>query len=132
MRFQLTSAIALIGLLGLPAGASAHEVKTRACGQVAFTPDSEDLAANIRATGLTCGLARDFVRDSEGRPDASFRGFRCRTPRSPIPRDFPTSATAAWAPGTSSGGDATDLSRGNGRKPLQAGSGAKSRATIAA
>ena len=78
MRFQLTSAIALIGLLGLPAGASAHEVKTRACGQVALTPDSEDLAANIRATGLTCGLARDFVRDSEGRPDASFRGFRCR------------------------------------------------------
>jgi hypothetical protein len=33
--------------------------------------------AGIRATGLTCGLARDFIRDSAGRPGARFRGFAC-------------------------------------------------------
>ena len=79
MRSKIVSAVVLAGLLGLPSGAAAHEVKTRACGQVGFTPDSEDMAADIRATGITCGIARDFVRDSSGRPGERFRGFRCRS-----------------------------------------------------
>jgi hypothetical protein len=33
--------------------------------------------AGIRATGMTCGLARDFIRDSAGRPGARLRGFAC-------------------------------------------------------
>src|SRR4028119_1851979 len=82
MGSRLLSASVLTGLLGLPSGALAHEAQTRSCGQIGFTPDSDDVAANIRAPGLTCGLARDFVRDSEGRPGDTFRGFRCR--RTPV------------------------------------------------
>ena len=78
MGSKMISAVVLAGLLGLPSAAMAHEPKTRSCGQVAFTPNSDDMAASIRATGLTCGLARDFVRDSKGRPGDRFRGFRCR------------------------------------------------------
>ena len=85
----LLSAIVLTGLLGLPSGALAHETKTRSCGQIGFTPDSDDVAANIRATGLTCGLARDFVRDSEGRPGDTFRGFRCRRTAVANPQGLP-------------------------------------------
>ena len=89
MGSKMLSAIALAGVLGLPSTAIAHEPKTRACGQVAFTPDSEDMAARIRATGLTCGLARDFVRDSSGRPGERFRGFRCRSTRVDNPETLP-------------------------------------------
>ena len=77
MISKLIPAIAVAGLLAVPPAVGAHQPTTRACGQVAFTPNSDDVAARIRATGLTCGLARDFVRDSKGRPGDRFRGFRC-------------------------------------------------------
>ncbi len=89
MNSRILSAIVLAGVLGLPSAAVAHEPKTRACGQIAFTADSEDMAANIRATGLTCGLARDFVRDSSGRPGDRFRGFRCRSTQVDNPDALP-------------------------------------------
>ncbi len=89
MGSKMISVVVLAGLLGLPSAAMAHEPKTRSCGQVAFTPNSDDLAANIRATGLTCGLARDFVRDSQGRPGERFLGFRCRSTEVPNPEGLP-------------------------------------------
>ena len=63
--------------VGAPATGASSAASTKKCTQVAFTPNSDDTAAEIRATGLTCGLARDFVRDSEGRPGKRFRGFAC-------------------------------------------------------
>lgn len=89
MGSKMLSAVARAGLLSLPSAAIAHEPKTRSCGQVAFTPDSDDVAANIRATGLTCGLARDFVRDSSGRPEERFRGFRCTSTEVENPEGLP-------------------------------------------
>ena len=81
MKSTFASAVALVVLLSLAPTALARDPSavTRRCGQVAFTPNSEDVASHIRATGLTCGLARDFVRDSRGRPGPRFRGFRCRS-----------------------------------------------------
>jgi hypothetical protein len=73
----MLAAGALLAPLGAAAQPAAAGTATRACGQIGFTPGSDDVAARIRATGLTCGLARDFVRDSEGRPGARFRGLRC-------------------------------------------------------
>ena len=89
MGSKLISAFVLAGLLAVPAPAMAHEVRTKSCGQVAFTPNSDDVASNIRATGLTCGLARDFVRDSAGRPGERFRGFRCVRTRVDNPEGLP-------------------------------------------
>lgn len=73
-------ALVVAGALGPVSQAEAGDERaqaSRTCAQVAFTPNSDDVASGIRARGLTCGLARDFVRDSEGRPGARFRGFRC-------------------------------------------------------
>ena len=68
---------ALLLAATLVATASAGSGTTRKCASVPFTPNSDDVAADIRATGLTCGLARDFVLDSNGRPGKRFRGFTC-------------------------------------------------------
>ena len=73
----LVLAAALLALAATAGPATAGQQTTRNCGQVNFTPNSDDVAAQIRATGLTCGLARDFVQDSEGRPGRRFRGFTC-------------------------------------------------------
>ena len=89
MIYRTVPAIVVAGLLALPSATMAHEPRTRSCGQVAFTPDSDDVAANIRATGLTCGLARDFVRDSSGRPGERFRGFRCESTAVENPEELP-------------------------------------------
>jgi hypothetical protein len=72
-----TAAVALLLLL-LPAAAPAHRAPvTKRCASVPFTPDSDDIAADVRATGMSCAAARDLIRRSEGRPPASFRGFAC-------------------------------------------------------
>ena len=67
--------VAALPLFALSSGSQA--ATTKSCAQVPFTPNSDDVAGEIRATGLTCGLARDFILDSEGRPGKRFRGFRC-------------------------------------------------------
>ena len=51
---------------------------------VGFTPNSEDAASEITATGLSCGEATAFVRvageqTSSGGPDSlEVEGYRCR------------------------------------------------------
>ena len=72
----LSVLIALAVLVPL-AGASGAAAATRACKQVNFTPNSDDLAGNIRVSGVSCKYARDFIRDSEGRPGKRYRGFTC-------------------------------------------------------
>ena len=69
----LVAAAVLVPLAGAPSAAAA----SRACKQVNFTPNSDDLATGIRASGVTCRYARDFVRDSGGRPGRRYRGFTC-------------------------------------------------------
>ena len=69
----LLAATALLSL----GGASTAGAATRSCSQVNFTPNSDDLAGNIRVSGVTCRYARDLIRDSEGRPGKRFRGFTC-------------------------------------------------------
>jgi len=92
MQSRNMLAVAIAGLLTLAPAAAAHRGTTpesRACAHVAFTPQSDDMAANIRARGLTCGLARDFIRDSEGRPGDRFRGFRCASTEVENPEGLP-------------------------------------------
>jgi hypothetical protein len=60
--------------LTLAGAAPAH---AKECAPVPFTPQSDDIAAEIRVAGVTCTFARRFVRDSAGRPPRSFRGFIC-------------------------------------------------------
>ena len=75
-RHLLAAAAAVALLLALsPAAAPAATAKR--CGSVNFTPQSDDLAAAIRAVGVRCSFARKFVRDSNGRPGKSYRGFSC-------------------------------------------------------
>ncbi|HEX7277832.1 MAG TPA: hypothetical protein VF244_10700 [Acidimicrobiales bacterium] len=53
------------------------------CDQVAFTPNSEDAASDIRATGIACGEAEALVRaighltSSGGGQPVTVGGFRC-------------------------------------------------------
>ena len=56
---------------------------TLQCGMVGFTPNSEDAASQITATGLSCDEAEAFVRvagerTSSGGPDSlEVSGYRC-------------------------------------------------------
>ena len=56
---------------------------TLRCGMVGFTPNSEDAASEITATGLSCDEAEAFVRvagerTSSGGPDRlDVSGYRC-------------------------------------------------------
>lgn len=66
------------------AGASASADTVR-CGHIGFTPNSDDLATRIRATGVSCRKARGLVRRVRERHDfvsgpRRFRagGYRCR------------------------------------------------------
>ena len=54
-----------------------------ACGSVGFTPDSDDVAGEINATGLTCEEAREFVlaagprTSAVGPREVTVNGYRC-------------------------------------------------------
>lgn len=58
--------------------------RTLECGQVAFTPASEDAASNITAQGVTCTVARELVEDAGRRTSATgpdrvdVGGYSCR------------------------------------------------------
>lgn len=74
--------------------ATAPPGRTVECGTVGFTPNSEDAASDITATGLDCAEARAFVeqagrRTSSGGPAAlEVAGFRCvrtRAEEDPLP-----------------------------------------------
>ena len=65
------------------------------CDSVPFTPNSEDLASDIEATGLSCEEAEEFVRvagkrtSSGGPAELDVEGFHCERTRSeqdPLPR----------------------------------------------
>ena len=67
------------------------------CASVPFTPNSEDMASDVTATGLPCADAEAFVRaagarTSSGGPDeVVVDGYRCvRTgsAEDPLPRSF--------------------------------------------
>ena len=49
----------------------------RDCGEIAFTPHSDDIAGDIRAEGVTCKTARAFIRAVDGNAPKRFRGYRC-------------------------------------------------------
>lgn len=67
------------------------------CQPIAFTPNSEDAASSVTATGLTCAEAEAFVRlagrrtSSGGPAQVDVEGFRCVRVRSvvdPLPQAF--------------------------------------------
>jgi len=71
--------------------------QTLDCQPVPFTPNSEDLASDIKATGLTCAEAEAFVRiagrqtSSGGPAELDVEGYHCvrtRTVQEPLPRAF--------------------------------------------
>ena len=76
-RSNAVLAVAIGVLLLLAPAAPASTAPAKRCGSVFFTPQSDDLAAAIRAVGVRCSFARKFVRDSNGRPGKSYRGFSC-------------------------------------------------------
>ena len=91
-------------------GASASTTTTRAgstttaraagtldCQTIAFTPNSEDAASSVKATGLTCAEAEAFVRiagrqtSSGGPAQVTVEGYRCvrvRSVQDPLPQAF--------------------------------------------
>ena len=70
---------------------------TRDCMTVGFTPNSEDAASSIKATGLSCAEAEAFVRNagrrtsSGGPASVTVDGYRCvlvRSLQEPLPQAF--------------------------------------------
>lgn len=70
---------------------------TATCQTIAFTPNSEDAASSVTATGLSCQEAEDFVRvagrrtSSGGPSSVNVDGYRCvltRSEQDPLPRAF--------------------------------------------
>ena len=61
----------------VPAEAGAAGTAAKRCGQIAFTPNSDDMASRIRATGVSCRTARRFIRAVDGTAPRRFRGYRC-------------------------------------------------------
>ncbi len=72
----VAAAVAALLALGGATATPAQAAMTR-CADVAFTPNSDDVAASIRTKDVSCRYARDFIRDSGGRPGARYRGFTC-------------------------------------------------------
>jgi hypothetical protein len=70
---------------------------TLRCKTVGFTPNSEDAASDVTATGLSCADAEAFVRmagartSSGGPPQVNVSGYRCvltRSEEDPLPQAF--------------------------------------------
>lgn len=81
---QLVAAVVLAllvmaaGAVSSPAGQAAPATR---CSNVPFTPNSDDVAANVRVTRVSCKVARAFIRASHGHPARRFRGFTCTSTR---------------------------------------------------
>jgi len=76
---------------------TAAATTTLDCKTVGFTPNSEDAASSIKATGLTCAEAEAFVgiagrqTSSGGPPQVDVEGYRCirvRSVQDPLPQAF--------------------------------------------
>jgi hypothetical protein len=80
-----TATIALLATCTVfagPAAVPAHQAApSKRCSDVPFTPNSDDVAANVRATRVTCRTARSFIRASQGHPARRHRGFTCTRTR---------------------------------------------------
>ena len=98
------------GTTSTTAGAPASTTTTRAgstttaraagtldCQTIGFTPNSEDAASSVKATGLTCAEAEAFVRiagrqtSSGGPAELTVEGYRCvrvRSVQEPLPQAF--------------------------------------------
>ena len=77
--------------------AATGSATTLDCQTVAFTPNSEDAASQIKATGVTCAEAEAFVRvagrrtSSGGPQSVTVEGYRCvlvRSVQDPLPQAF--------------------------------------------
>jgi hypothetical protein len=77
--------------------ATSTTVGTLQCETVAFTPNSEDAASDVTATGLSCSEAEAFVREagmqtsSGGPSEVDVQGYHCvrtRTEQDPLPRSY--------------------------------------------
>src|SRR5687767_10056479 len=76
MKLTLLLALAVLALA--PSAIAADgTTATRDCGEVAFTPDSDDMASDVAARCVSCRYARGSVRAAKGRPGKSFRGYAC-------------------------------------------------------
>ena len=71
-----TTALLVLLLLGPVAPASAHH-GLKSCRHVAFTPDSDDMAAGIRKKGVRCAFARDFIRRFDSAPAERYGDYTC-------------------------------------------------------
>ncbi len=76
---------------------TAQAAGTLDCQTVGFTPNSEDAASSIKATGLSCAEAEAFVRiagrqtSSGGPAQLDVEGYRCvrvRSVQDPLPQAF--------------------------------------------
>jgi hypothetical protein len=63
-----------------------HTHVSKSCRHVAFTPNSDDMAAGIRVERVSCTFARNFIRDFDEAPAERYRGYTC-TWRSVDPAD---------------------------------------------
>jgi hypothetical protein len=72
-----TTALLVVVLVGPVAPASAHHIWQR-CQNVAFTPNSGDVAAYIRVRRVPCSYARDFIRDFDAAPAERYAGYVCK------------------------------------------------------
>lgn len=75
--------VLVIALAAAGAGACGEDEPARAvtCEDVPFTPNSDDLAAEIRARGISCEDARAFIRDVDGAPGGGAQGYECTSER---------------------------------------------------
>ncbi len=71
-----TTVVLMLSLVGPVAPASAHHIWKK-CQNVGFTPNSDDVAADVRVRRVSCSYARDFIRDFDAAPAARYAGYRC-------------------------------------------------------
>lgn len=67
---------ALLLVSGCGGDDGSERAKFAVCEDVPFTANSDDIAAEIRAAGVSCE-ARSFVRDTDGAPGPEFQGYAC-------------------------------------------------------
>jgi hypothetical protein len=77
LRPALLVAAALVPMGGCGDREASAPARPVACEDVPFTADSDDVAAEIRAAGVSCDRARAVVRESGGAPGREFRGYDC-------------------------------------------------------
>jgi hypothetical protein len=71
--------LAAVACVALPSGAGAVQAESAAnCGRIGFEPQTDNVAANIRARGTSCRRARRIVRAVYNGRREPF-GYRCRS-----------------------------------------------------